>query len=176
MLKRILLVIGIFVFVALVSLAYYYFWPRYKFKIYGYHDVKVKNDHGEWWIELQHTETDPIPSMDFSKWQNRVNPMFKKVSVYRSPYILRIWHNSDLKIHTINMVNDKKIVVTKKEGKLTLHEEQAVTVYENIDICYRDYDLIIYYSAMGRNDTLRLTLKTNFSEENVSLFEIGTGI
>jgi hypothetical protein len=181
MFKKILMFIVILVLLTILIPSYYYFWPRYVFKDYGYHDIKTKNELCDyWWITLSGSSEPDIVN-DFSKWQDRVFPHFKKTNINGSPYRLDIWHCSKLKITKVDIMKSQNVVFSSDDVKqVNSSEDRVLSQCQDIKLGYDDYVLVIYYSLKNQdniiNYTLEEPLKINFVEEKVSLFEIDLGI
>ncbi len=173
-------------FVTIVStVAYFYLWPRYLFTSYGFHDVAIETNHGEWWIRLNNSPVTKSPRLDFSKWWVRVFPRFNKVNIDGPPYYFDIYHDPSITIRSVEILKWKKIVFSSKELKQIPHKrntekDSILTRCDNIVFDYGDCQAVIYYSR-NEQDTvtdyfIKAMLRTNFTEDKVSLFDIDQGI
>lgn len=183
--KKVLIIIVLVVLMIPATFAYYYFWPRYVYKIYGYRDITTENQHGEWWITLDTSGEDWDTKIDFSKWWNRVNPPLKKINIYGPPYHLSIWHASEVKTDKVEIIESQTVVFSSTDGERITHKgtdgkDHVVTIFREINLDYGDYDMVVYYSMKDHGNivdyTLKAPLQTDYVEAKVSRFEVDLGI
>ncbi|MCJ7692773.1 MAG: hypothetical protein MUO22_05100 [Sedimentisphaerales bacterium] len=183
--RKVFLLVLLVLIIPATFACYYYFWPRYVYKTYGYHDIKTENEHSEWWITLDTSGEDSNIKIDFSKWWNRINPHSKKINIYGSPYHLSIRHGSELKTDKVEIIKFQTVVFSFNDGERITHKgsegkERVVTIFQDINLDYDDYEIVVYYSIKDQGNvvdyTLKAPLKTNYVEAKVSLFEVGLGI
>jgi hypothetical protein len=177
-----------FILLALIipaTFAYYYFWPRFVYKIYGYNDIKTENEHSEWLIIIDTSGEDWDTEIDFSKWWNRVNPPLKKINIYGPPYHLSIWHAPEVKTDKVEIVESQTVVFNSTDGERITHKgsdgkEHVVTIFRDVDVDYGDYEIVVYYSMKEQGNivdyTLKAPLQTDYIEAKVSRFEVDSGI
>ena len=104
MIKKILIITALLVILVFSVMAYVFFLPRYHFISYGYHDIQIENEHGEWWIALDTYKED---SDDASNWQ-QIYPQVR--NIYGSPYQLDVWHDSDVIIDKVEITRQPDVV------------------------------------------------------------------
>ena len=113
MLKKILVIIILVLLIIPIVFAYCYFGPRYTFKVYGYHDFMIENEHSEWLIQAWESPITPLPDMTDVEWWNMFYiPNLKKVNLFGSPYQINIWHNSIIEITQVDIMKDRDVVLT----------------------------------------------------------------
>ncbi len=168
MLKKILIIFALLFLIVVTVFAYYCFWPRHLYRIYGYHDILTENKHCKWYITFTPTG-DP----------------FAKVVIYESPYRLNISHDSMIKFDKVGIMKGQNVVLTLDNGERKVYkgsdeENRVLTMYQDIELDYQDYELVIYYSLKKQGNIsdgiIKVLLKTDFVEKKVSSFEIALGI
>jgi hypothetical protein len=146
-------------------MGYFIFWPRYTFEIFGYEEVKLENEHSQWWINVINTG----PGYEI-----------EKVNIYAKPYTLQIHHAGEIEIDKVDILKDQKNVLTLTNKERFDRQNSAFTNYNDIEFNYHDYNLIIYYSVKGKDEqakhSIKVPLKTDYVKEKVSWMEMAQGI
>jgi len=148
----------------LLTIGYFVFWPRYTFEIFGYEEVKLENEHSQWWINVYNSG----PGYD----------NIGKINIFGNPYTLSIMHDNEVKIDRVDILKNQKIILTLTDKKQI--DRQASTTFHNIQFDYHEYELLIYYSIFAEKEqiihSIKIPLKTDYVKEKVSWMYMAQGI